>query len=181
MSLVFYSAGVWSSGSGAAATGGSALRVFLRTNPNGRQSQEAPSAWRSDFPTSRLRRPAEPHPGEMSVCTLSYPERFYAAVAFAAQCVPVHGTASLCSQRTHSRARSLTTAFRHSLRRPPESAKSVGDETRLLLYALFQQVSREAERTVRSNSGPFGLERGALGSLQSGSGAFSSQRAVSRM
>lgn len=42
-------------------------------------------------------------------CPLSYPERFYAAVAFAAN--------------------------------PPEAAKSVGDETRLLLYALFQQAT----------------------------------------
>jgi hypothetical protein len=42
------------------------------------------------------------------MCTLPYPDRFYAAVAFAAN--------------------------------PPTTARGVTDETRLLLYALFQQV-----------------------------------------
>eukprot|EP00959_Pyramimonas_sp_CCMP1952_P342975 7185068-Pyramimonas_sp.AAC.1 len=43
------------------------------------------------------------------MCTLPYPDRFYAAVAFAAN--------------------------------PPPAARGVTDETRLLLYALFQQAA----------------------------------------
>ena len=46
------------------------------------------------------------------MCTLPYPDRFYAAVAFAAS--------------------------------PPPTARGVTDETRLLLYALFQQVRQRA-------------------------------------
>jgi hypothetical protein len=47
------------------------------------------------------------------MCTLPYPDRFYAAVAFAAN--------------------------------PPPAARGVTDETRLLLYALFQQVREKPD------------------------------------
>ena len=77
--------------------------------------------------------------------TLPYPERFYAAVSFAAKCVR-RAPATLSwprALRQRDVLPSLTPVCPQRCgRSPPEDAKSVEDETRLLLYALFQQVRR---------------------------------------